>query len=151
MGFCNLTLVGNLGRDPEMRYTPAGQAVTQFSVAVSSSKPDGSGGWKDEHTDWFRVSVWGARGERAAEQLRKGAKVLVSGRFATREWEGKDDGVTHTSLEVTADAVMQMAPPKGGGDTFGQEDARPSAPRAAPTAARVEPASDLDDLDSLPF
>jgi single-strand DNA-binding protein len=143
MAFCSLTFVGNLGRDPELRYTPAGKAVTQFSVAVSSSKPDGSGGWKDEHTDWFRVSVWGDRGERAAEQLRKGAKVLVSGRFATREWQGKDDGATHTSLEVTADYVMQVGAPRSAdGGTFGQDGIQLGA--AGPDAQD-------DDLSSLPF
>ena len=99
--------IGNLGRDPEMRYTPNGRPVTQFSVAVSHSKPDGQGGWVDEGTDWFRVSVFGDRAERAAEQLRKGNRVFVEGRFKTREFEGQD-GQKRTSLDVTADNVISL-------------------------------------------
>ena len=70
MAFSKIMFIGNLGRDPEMRYTPNGKPVTQFSVAVSHSKPDGQGGWVDEGTDWFRVSVFGDRAERAAYEAR---------------------------------------------------------------------------------
>ena len=107
MAFCKIMFIGNLGRDPEMRYTPNGKPVTQFSVAVSHSKPDGQGGWVDEGTDWFRVSVFGDRAERAAEQLRKGTKVFVEGRFKTREFEGRD-GQKRTSLEITADSLVNL-------------------------------------------
>jgi single-strand DNA-binding protein len=107
MAFCKIMLIGNLGRDPEMRYTPSGRPVTQFSVAVSNSKPDGQGGWVDEGTDWYRVSVFGDRAERAAEQLRKGNRVFVEGRFKTREFEG-NDGQKRTSLDVTADNVISL-------------------------------------------
>ena len=107
MAFCKIMIIGNLGRDPEMRYTPNGRPVTQFSVAVSNSKPDGQGGWVDEGTDWFRVSVFGDRAERAAEQLRKGNRVFVEGRFKTREFEG-NDGQKRTSLDVTADNVISL-------------------------------------------
>ena len=107
MAFSKIMFIGNLGRDPEMRYTPNGKPVTQFSVAVSHSKPDGQGGWVDEGTDWYRVSVFGDRAERAAEQLRKGTKVFVEGRFKTREFEGKD-GEKRTSLDVTADNVISL-------------------------------------------
>ncbi len=107
MAFCKIMLIGNLGRDPEMRYTPAGKPVTQFSVAVSHSKPDGQGGWVDEGTDWYRISVFGDRAERAAEQLRKGNKVFVEGRFKTREFEGKD-GEKRLSLDVISDNVISL-------------------------------------------
>ena len=79
-------IIGNLGRDPEMRYTPSGQAVTQFSVATNRNYRDQQGEWQSE-TEWFRVVVWGDRGERAAETLRKGHKVYVEGRIQTRQWE----------------------------------------------------------------
>src|SRR6266508_4094469 len=105
MAFSKIMIIGNLGRDPEMRYTPNGKPVTQFRVAVSHSRPDGQGGWIDDGTDWYRVSVFGDRAERAAEQLRKGNKVFVEGRFKTREFEGKD-GEKRVSLEVTADNVI---------------------------------------------
>ena len=80
MRLAKISIVGHLGRDAESRFTPAGKAVTEFSVAVSHSKPDGHGGW-DEATDWFRVSVWGEAAKTAAEKYRKGSKVLVEGRL----------------------------------------------------------------------
>lgn len=137
MAYCKITLVGNLGRDPEMRYTPNGKPVTSLSVAVGHSKPDGNGGWVDEGTDWFRVSVWGDRAERAAETLRKGNKVLVSGRFKSREYDAKD-GTTRTSLEITADDVLSM-------------ERREEAGSFAPARAGSRPPADADDLDDLPF
>ena len=98
-------IVGNLGRDPEMRYTPNGRPVTQFNVAVNqSTKNQQSGEWV-EATDWFRVSIWGDRGERAAENLRKGSRVFVDGRFRTREYEA-NDGQKRISLDITADTVL---------------------------------------------
>ena len=76
-------IIGNLGRDPEMRYTPNGQAVTQFTVAVNRNYKDASGEWKEE-TEWFRVVAWAPLAERTAEYLRKGRKVYVEGRLQTR-------------------------------------------------------------------
>jgi single-strand DNA-binding protein len=158
MAFAKVMIIGNLGRDPEMRYTPSGRPVTEFSVAVSHSKPDGSGGWIDEGTDWYRVTVWGDRAERTAEQFRKGNKVFVEGRFRTREYEAKD-GQKRTALEITADNVISLdararndeggsfAAPSGGfapgapGAAGGGESVRPTRP-AAPRD---------DDLDDLPF
>ena len=107
MAFCKVMIIGNLGRDPEMRYTPTGKPVTQFSVAVNqSTKNQQTGEWIEE-TDWFRVSVFGDRAERAAEQLRKGNRVFVEGRFRTREFEGQD-GQKRTSLDLTADNVISL-------------------------------------------
>ena len=81
-------IIGNLGRDPEMRYTPNGQAVTQFTVAVNRNYKDANGEWKEE-TEWFRVVAWGPLAERTAEYLRKGRKVYVEGRLQTRNWEAR--------------------------------------------------------------
>ena len=107
MAFCKVMIIGNLGRDPEMRNTPTGKPVTQFSVAVNqSTKNQQTGEWIEE-TDWFRVSVFGDRAERAAEQLRKGNRVFVEGRFRTREFEGQD-GQKRTSLDLTADNVISL-------------------------------------------
>src|SRR3954453_3993083 len=107
MAFCKIMLIGNLGRDPEMRYTPTGRPVTQFSVAVSNSKPDGQGGWVDEGTDWYRVSVLGDRAGRAAENLRKGNRAFVEGRSTPPQFEG-NDGQKRASLDVTADNVISL-------------------------------------------
>jgi single-strand DNA-binding protein len=107
MALCKVMIIGNLGADPEMRYTPNGRPVTQFNVAVNqSTKNQQTGEWVEE-TDWFRVSVWGDRAERAAENLRKGNRVFVEGRFKTREFEGRD-GQKRTSLEITADSVVNL-------------------------------------------
>ena len=107
MALCKVMIIGNLGSDPEMRYTPNNRAVTQFNVAVNqSTKNQQTGEWVEE-TDWFRVSVWGDRAERMAESLRKGNKVFVEGRFKTRQFEGRD-GQTRTSLEITADSIVNL-------------------------------------------
>ena len=153
MAFSKIMIIGNLGRDPEMRYTPNGKPVTQFSVAVSHSRPDGQGGWLDEGTDWYRVSVFGDRAERAAEQLRKGNKVFVEGRFKTREFEGKD-GEKRTSLDVISDNVISLE--RRGRD---EEGAFTGAPGAATAAApsggfsggAPRPPADDTDIDDLPF
>jgi single-strand DNA-binding protein len=159
MSFCKVSLIGNLGRDPEMRYTPSGRPVTQFTVAVNqSTKNQQTGEWTEE-TDWFRVSVFGDRAERAAEQLRKGNRVFVDGRFRTREWEGQD-GQKRTALEITADNVMSLErrSREEGEGGFGPSE-RPSA---GGTSSGSGPASggggsgggyrrDDTELDDLPF
>jgi single-strand DNA-binding protein len=130
-----------------MRYTPNGRPVTQFSVAVSNSKPDGQGGWVDEGTDWYRVSIFGDRAERAAEQLRKGNRVFVEGRFKTREFEG-NDGQKRTSLDVTADNVISLDR-KGQVDDSGAFTGAPVASAGGGAPSRAP--SDDTDLDDLPF
>ncbi len=97
-------LVGNLGSDPEMRYTPNGKAVTSFSVATNRRYTT-SGGESKEETDWFRVSVWGKQAEQCNQFLSKGKQVYVEGRLHARSWEGQD-GQTRTSLEVNAERVL---------------------------------------------
>ena len=156
MAFCKVMIIGNLGRDPEMRYTPTGKPVTQFSVAVNqSTKNQQTGEWIEE-TDWFRVSVFGDRAERAAEQLRKGNRVFVEGRFRTREFEGQD-GQKRTSLDVTADNVISLEKRPRDDDA-----AFTGAPVAAGAGAASggssagggggsRPPADDTDLDDLPF
>src|SRR4026209_1154089 len=100
MALCKAMIIGNLGADPEMRYTPNRRPVSEFNVAVNQSQKNQQTGEWVEETDWFRVSVWGDRAERAAENLRKGNKVFVEGRFKTRQVEGRD-GPTPTPAEIT--------------------------------------------------
>ena len=90
MALSKISIIGNLGRDPELRYTPNGRPVASFTVAVNQSQKNQQTGEWVEETDWFRVSVWGDRAERMAESLRKGNKVFVEGRFKTRQFEGRD-------------------------------------------------------------
>ncbi len=151
MGFSKIQIVGNLGRDPELRYTPSGRPVTEFSVAVNQSTKNAQSGEWVEATDWFRVSIWGDRGERAAENLRKGNRVLVDGRFRTREYEAKD-GQKRMSLEITADTVLPLDKREGAEGTFA--GAPGGAPAGAPGGgARPAGSGGYDDteIDELPF
>src|SRR5829696_1457847 len=158
MALCKVMIIGNLGADPEMRYTPSGRPVTQFNVAVNqSTKNQQTGEWV-EATDWFRVSVWGDRAERAAENLRKGNKVFVEGRFKTREFEGRD-GQKRTSLELTADSLVNLEKrnrEEGDGEFAATPPARPAGAAAgggggAPRGGGGGGFDDTSDLDDLPF
>jgi len=99
-----IILIGNVGSDPEMRYTPSGKAVTSFSMATNR-KYTTSAGESREETEWFRVSVWGKQGESCNQFLSKGRQVYVEGRLHSRSWEGQD-GQARFSLEVSADRVL---------------------------------------------
>ena len=158
MALCKVMIIGNLGADPEMRYTPSGRPVTQFNVAVNqSTKNQQTGEWIEE-TDWFRVSVWGDRAERMAESLRKGNKVFVEGRFKSREFEGKD-GEKRTSLDVISDNVISLQA-RGQNDDGGTFTGAPVAAGAASGGGGgfsggggggSRPPADDTDLDDLPF
>ena len=110
----NLIIVGNLGRDPEMRYTPSGQAVTNFNVATNR-KYTASDGNKVEETTWFRVSTWGKTAEACNQYLKKGSKVLVEGRLKPDPDTGsprtftRQDGTTGASFELTANQVRFLS------------------------------------------
>jgi single-strand DNA-binding protein len=99
-----IMLIGNVGSDPEMRYTPNGKAVTSFRMATNY-RYMGSDGERKEETEWFRVSVWGKQAESCNQFLSKGRRVYVEGRLHSRNWEGQD-GQTRTSLEVSANRVI---------------------------------------------
>ncbi len=153
MAFSKVMIIGNLGRDPEMRYTPNGRPVTEFSVAVTHRGRDAqTGEWADLGTDWFRVTVWGDRAERTAEEFRKGNRVFVEGRFRTREYEAKD-GTKRTSLEITADNVIAME--RRGRDeegSFGGPAGGASSGGGGGTVSPTRPStSDDTELDDLPF
>jgi len=110
----NLIIVGNLGRDPEMRYTPSGQAVTNFNVATNR-KYTTSDGNKVEETTWFRISAWGKTAEVCNQYLKKGSKVLVEGRLnpdpdtgGPKIWT-RQDGTSAASFELTANQVRFLS------------------------------------------
>ncbi len=100
----HVTIAGNLTDDPELRFTPAGDQVCSLRVAITTRVPDGQGGWRDGSTSFFRVSVWRAQAEHAAESLTKGARVLVCGRLRQRSWE-TDDGDKRALVEIEADEI----------------------------------------------
>ena len=155
-------IIGNLGRDPEMRYTQSGQAVTQFTVAVNRNYRDANNEWQEE-TEWFRVVVWREAAERAAERLRKGSKVYVEGRLQTRQWEDREGQKRYTT-ELVAQTVTPLdARPRDEEGAEGSFPARPPRPSGPEDAAgdggrggrRESPGqpaeSDYTDLDDLPF
>ncbi|MFO1318278.1 MAG: single-stranded DNA-binding protein [Burkholderiales bacterium] len=121
-------LVGNLGRDPEVRYTPENNAITNISVATTDTWRDKSGD-KQERTEWHRVAFFGKLAEIAGEYLKKGSQVYVEGRLQTRKWQDKD-GQDRYTTEIVADR-MQMLGSRGGmgmADTA-EMDSAPPAPR----------------------
>lgn len=154
-GVNKVILIGNLGRDPETRYTPSGSAVTNIAVATSESWKDKQSGQQQERTEWHKVVFFNKLAEIAGEYLKKGAKVYIEGSLRTRSYE--KDGVKHYSTEIIADQ-MQMLDTRGGdaGDNRGFDEPhqgqaagyeRP-APRQAPAAAPAQ-AADFD--DDIPF
>jgi single-strand DNA-binding protein len=123
-GVNKVILVGNLGRDPELRYTPGGQPVANFSIATSESwnKKDGSG--REERTEWHRIVAWGRTAELCAQYLSKGRTVYIEGRLQTREWENKE-GQKQRTTEIVANTVQFI----GGGGGPGGSGAGGGAPR----------------------
>jgi len=150
MSLSKIQIIGNLGRDPELRYTPNGRPVASFTVAVNQSTKNQQTNEWIESTDWFRVSVWGDRGERVAENLRKGSRVFVDGRFKTREFEG-NDGQKRLSLEITADTVMGLDKREQGEGTFAGAPAGAPAAAAAPGGGSRSGGFDESETDDLPF
>jgi single-strand DNA-binding protein len=114
MSYQKIIITGNLGRDPEMRYTPSGQAVTSFSVAVNESYTSANGE-KVKKTIWFRVTAWGKQAEICNQYLKKGSQVLVDGRMSADPATGgpkiwtKQDGSSGSSFEVTASTVRFLS------------------------------------------
>lgn len=111
-------LIGNLGRDPEVRYTASGQAVASFNLATSEKFKNKSGEWEDR-TEWHRITLWARLAEIAGEYLSKGKTVYIEGRLQTREYE--KDGIKRYTTEIVGEK-MQMLSPKGerrsGGDSY---------------------------------
>jgi single-strand DNA-binding protein len=104
--YCKVILVGNLGGDPELRYTPDGRPVVSFNVAVNRRRRQGEDSWVDE-TDWFRVTAWEKLAETCNQYLSKGRKVLVEGRLQTRTFQGAD-GQTRKYIDVVASQVVLL-------------------------------------------
>lgn len=112
-GVNKVILIGNLGRDPELRYTQSGQPVANFSLATSEqfTKKDGT---RDERTEWHRIVAWARTAELCAQYLSKGRTVYVEGRLQTREWENRE-GQKQRTTEVVAQTVQFLGGPRGSG------------------------------------
>ena len=120
-GVNKVILIGNVGADPELRYTPGGTAVTNFNMATNESWADKSGE-RQEQTEWHRIVVWGRLAEICNQYLRKGSKVYIEGRLQTRSWEGQDGQKRYTTEVVARD--MQMLDSRDG---MGGSDEMPPA------------------------
>jgi single-strand DNA-binding protein len=110
-------LIGNLGRDPELRYTQGGQAVANFSLATTDRWND-KDGQTQERTEWHRIVVWARQAELCAQYLSKGRSVYVEGRIQTREWEDKE-GQKRQTTEIVAQSVRFLGSPRDGGGSSG--------------------------------
>ena len=150
-GVNKVILVGNLGNDPETRYTQAGAAITNVSVATSETWKDKQTGQPQERTEWHRVVFFNRLAEIAGEYLRKGSKVYVEGALRTRKWQDKE-GQDRYSTEIVGNE-MQMLDSRGGGQGGGNaapEGYGQSAPRSAPAAAPRAPAGGAPAAGSPP-
>ena len=130
-------LIGNLGRDPELRYTQSGQAVVNFSIATSENWTD-KNGERQERTEWHRIVVWGKTGENCARFLSKGRTVYVEGRIQTREWEDRE-GQKRTTTEINAQTVTFLG---SAGPGRAGESGDPAPPEPSPDSGSGPPPPD---------
>ena len=153
-----VTLIGNLGRDPETRYLPNGDAVTNIRIATSEKWKDKSGD-QQEHTEWHRIAFFGKLAEIAGEYLKKGSQVYVEGQLRTRKYQDKETGKDRYSTEIRADRMQMLGSRAGAGEPRSesrgesQGDAAPKgdAPAKSGGAAK-KPAGKFDDMeDDIPF
>jgi single-strand DNA-binding protein len=161
-GVNKVILIGRLGKDPEMRYTPDGTAVANFSVATSDEWKDKNTGEKRERTEWHRIVAWRRLGEICGQYLSKGRQVYVEGKLQTRSWE--QDGITRYMTEIVADTVQFLGSREdtggyGGtnqGSGFQNTGTQPQTgyqnqPAAGPSGGQRPPASVPPPDDDIPF
>jgi len=160
-------LVGNLGRDPEVRYSPDGSAICNISIATTSQWKDKQSGERREETEWHRVVFYNRLAEIAGEYLRKGRSVYIEGRLKTRKWQDKETGQDRYSTDVVADQMQMLGgrDDSGGVDngfsgeqTHSQQRQQPTSRQGGrpaqerPAAPRAAPATSLADMDDdIPF
>ena len=151
-GINKVIIVGNLGKDPELRHTPQGQAVANFSIATSESWNDKQG-QKQERTEWHRIVVWGKLGELCAKYLTKGRQAYVEGKLQTRSWDDKDGQKRYTT-EIVASTVQFLGggasagtgATRGGGSNESFGDSGHSDPFGAPPSFEDGPSQSTDDI-----
>jgi single-strand DNA-binding protein len=129
-GLNKVMVIGHLGKDPEMRYTPSGRPVTTFTLAVSRSW-NSADGERHSETEWFNIVAWGNLAEICKQYLVKGQQVYIEGRLQTRRWEDKE-GAKHTSVEIVAGEMMMLGDRRD--STQSSEDTGRAAESEAPAA-----------------
>ena len=150
-------IVGNLGRDPEMRYMPSGDAMATIAVATTDSWKDKNTGEKKEQTEWHRITFFGKLAEIAGQYLKKGSQVYVEGSLRTRKYTDKD-GVEKYATDIRADTMQMLGGRQGMGsasmdDGYSAPAPRQQAPAAAPAPRQAaKPAPNFSDMDDdIPF
>lgn len=147
-GINKVILIGNLGRDPEMRYTPNGLAVANVTIATSEAWKDKQSGEMQERTEWHRVVFYQRLAEIAGEYLRKGSKVYIEGRLKTTKWQDKTTGADRYTTEIVAEN-MQMLDSKGGASGSDYQASQAKA-NTAPAQEAAAPALEAFE-DDIPF
>lgn len=148
-------IVGNLGRDPEVRYSPDGGAICNISVATTSTWKDKNSGERREDTEWHRIVFYNRLAEIAGEYLKKGRSVYIEGRLKTRKWQDKETGADRYATEIVADQMQMLGGNGGESSDGGSQGSRQSAPAsrqprpAAPQPAPAGGGMDMD--DDIPF
>ncbi|HYN61121.1 MAG TPA: single-stranded DNA-binding protein [Rubrivivax sp.] len=152
-------LIGNLGRDPEVRYAPSGSAIANITLATTRSWKDKNSGEKVDETEWHRVVFYDRLAEIAGEYLKKGKQVYIEGRLKTRKWTDKD-GVEKYTTEVIANEMTMLGSREGMGGSGSEEGggysrgaaARPAAPAAPAAKPAAKSSTGFDDMDDdIPF
>ena len=143
-------IIGNLGKDPEMRYMPSGDAICNFSLATTDSWKD-KNGEKQEKTEWHRISMFGKLAEIAGEYLKKGSQVYVEGRIQTRKWTNKE-GQDQYTTEIVADKMQMLGGRSGGGGGNSFEVVEKPSSSAGSAKQAAKGGGDFDNFeDDIPF
>jgi single-strand DNA-binding protein len=147
-------LIGNLGRDPETRYMPNGEAVANITVATTDTWKDKTSGEKQEKTEWHRVTFYRRLAEIVGEYLKKGSQVYIEGRLETRKWQDKE-GKDRYTTEIIANEMKMLGSRSGQGDPSGRErgaEGREPVPADESKSAAKKPAGQFADMDDdIPF
>ena len=149
MSFNKITLIGNLGRDPELRYTPQGTAVCDFSVAVNDRKRDKAGEWQDV-TTWFKITFWGKQAENASKYLTKGRQAYIEGRLQVEEWTDRD-GNNRFTLAVQGSDIQFLGEGQGRSSEGGEQPAATENSYTSTSNADFSGQASTATDDDIPF
>jgi single-strand DNA-binding protein len=147
--FNKVILVGNLTRDPELRYTPKGMAIAKVGLAINRNWTS-EGGEKKEEVTFVDVDIFGRTAENVAQYMKKGRPILIEGRLRLDQWDDKQTGQKRSKLGVVGEVVQFLGSPTGGGGEGGEAPRRPSAPSAPAPSSATEPDMPPPD-DDVPF